>query len=210
MQWIASIVGSLIASLLVLIIVFFFERKRLPVLRIHVLEEANADDTYRDPLPQALQGRWKFFRVFVENKALPKLIKWIPRQPAENCRTNIAFFKLGGEFPIFVMRGRWASTPEIAHIPKDEIELRVLHPDPITIPPGEQERLDIVAKHAKDNEAYGWNNDSYVNMWKTPQHRLDPGNYTVKIDISTQNGVSFAQKCRLQISDRIDDTHLKE
>jgi len=205
LQFLASFVGGFFAVLLAL----WIDRKRLPNLDIRPSEEAHLDVTY--PAHHMGHGgeRWKYFSVAVRNEPLPKPFSWIPRQPAENCRATISFFKLGEDFPLFVMLGRWASTPEVAYLPNGHQIVKVTHPDPVTIAPGNREILNVVAKHENDREAYGWNNDSYLHEWRTLKAKLDPGNYIVKIDISTQNGVSFSQKCSLRISDRIDDTYLK-
>jgi hypothetical protein len=106
------------------------------------------------------------------------------------------------------MDGRWASTPELPHISSDVI-LKLLRPDPVTISVGESEYLDVITKYEKDKEAYGWNNAAYFNNWRTPNYKLERGQYLVKISISTQNGVTFSQKFSLQIADKIEDTCLK-
>ena len=198
---------SIIASIPALFFALWVERQRMPNLKITTTEEANADNTYQSPNPHAGQ-RWKFFRVAVENVPFRHPFRWIPRQTAENCRAKIEFSKLGAEKFSCSMNGRWSSTPEIPYIPHDAV-LKLLSPDPVIIPVGEKEYLDVIAKYEKDKEAYGWNNEAYFHNWRTPSYKLERGKYLIKITIATQNGKSFVRSFELQISDKIEDTHLK-
>ena len=168
-QLFIAFVGSIPALLFAL----WVERQRMPKLKILASEEANADNTYQTPNAHAGQ-RWKFFRVLVENKPFLFPFSWIPRQTAENCRAKIEFSKIGTEYSSFSMSGRWASTPEIPHVPNDAI-LKLLYPDPVTIPVGEKEYLDVITKYEKDAEAYGWNNEAYFHNWRTPNYKLERG-----------------------------------
>jgi hypothetical protein len=202
-----SLIISFLGSLLALICALWIERKKLPKLEIIASEYANTDATYTSPNIHAGE-RWKFFRVAVKNEPFIKPFRWIQRQTAENCHAKIEFYKIGENVLMFSMRGRWASTPELPSIPSDAI-LKLLHPDPVTIPINEQEFLDVIAKHKNDKEAYGWNNEAYFNSWRTPHYKLDTGKYLVKISIGTQNGVTFRQNFELVISDRIEDTSLR-
>jgi len=119
----------------------------MPKLKIIASEEANADNTYQQPNAHAGE-RWKFFRVLVKNKPFIQPFRWIPRQTAENCRAKIEFSKIGTENFGFSMSGRWVSTPEIPHIPNDAI-LKLLYPDPVTIPVDEKEFLDVRSLNTK-------------------------------------------------------------
>jgi hypothetical protein len=202
-QLLISFIGSIPALLFAL----WIEKQRLPRLEIIASEEANADNTYKEPNPHAGE-RWKFFRVLVKNKPFIFPFHWIPRQTAENCRAKIEFSKVGTEKQGFSMIGRWASTPELPHVPND-IVLKLLHPDPVTIPVHEKEFLDVITKHESDKEAYGWNNEAYLHNWKTPSYKLERGKYLVKISIETQNGKTFSQKFELLVSDKIEDSYLK-
>ena len=206
-QHIESFLISLIASLIAVLIALLIEKKRMPKLVINASESANADNTYREPNIHANE-RWKFFRVEVENKKFPKILSWIPRQTAENCRAKVEFYKKDETSPIFAFAGRWASTPEIPHIPQDAI-VKLLHPDPVTLPVGEKEILDIIAKEENDNEAYGWNNESYFHNWRNIEYKLDEGEYIVKVTINTQNGISFNRRFKLAIREKIENTILE-
>lgn len=205
-----SFAVSLIASLLAVILALWIDKKRLPKLAITTSEETNVDRTYEDE-PQGRAGeRWKTFRVGVKNKPFSKPLNWIiTRQTAENCRAQIEFFELNGSH-LFSMKGRWASTPELPYIPQDAVLLKLLHPDPVTIPVNEQELLDIITKNENDKEAYGWNNEAYLHNWRTTHYKIDRGKYKVKVTVNTQNGVSFNENFELRVCERIEDTYLKK
>lgn len=204
--WIQLLI-SFIGAIPALLFALWIEKQRMPKLEIIASEEANADNTYQ--VPNAHVGeRWKFFRVLVRNKPFIFPFQWIPRQTAENCRAKIEFSKIGSEHQNFSMVGRWASAPELPHIPNDAI-LKLLHPDPVTIPINEKEYLDIITKYENDKEAYGWNNEAYLHNWRTLNYKLERGKYLIKISISTQNGITFSNKFELLVADKIEDTHLK-
>jgi hypothetical protein len=97
-----SFIISLIASLLAVLITLWIERMRMPKLEIRTGDFANSDNRYSSSNIHA-DERWKFFRVEVENKKFPKIISWIPRQTAENCRGKIEFYKQGESSPIFAL-----------------------------------------------------------------------------------------------------------
>ena len=204
-----SFVVSLIASLLAVILALRIDKEKLPKLVITTSEEANVDIRYVDEPKDHAGERWKTFRVAVKNKPFSKPFQSVLRQTAENCRAQIEFFKLEGSL-LFSMKGRWPSTPQLSYIPNDVRLLKLFHPDPVTIPVNEKEFLDIITKNENDKEAYGWNNESYFCNWRTPHHRINRGKYTVKVTMSTQNGVSFTGNFELRVCDRIEDTYLIE
>jgi hypothetical protein len=208
---------SFIGSIPALLFALWVDKRRMPKLEITASEEANSDNTYT--LPNLHAGeRWKFFRVTVKNKPFTRIFSWIPRQTAENCRGKIEFSKIGTEelppsmlrrLP-FSMLGRWISSPELSYLSKSSAILKILQPDPVTIPINEKgEILDVITKCENDKEAYGWNNEAYFNNWRTPHYKLEGGKYAVKISIATQNGVTFAENFELTVSDKIEDTFLK-
>lgn len=195
---------SLSASIVAIMLTLFIEKKRLPKLDILAIETANSDNIYSSG--QHVNERWKFFRVKVINKRFPKIFSWIPRQTAENCRAKIEIHKINPKKTGFSFQGRWASTPELPHIQDAFVKLQ--HPEPVTIPIGFDEKLDIITKAQKDDCAYGWNNEAYFNNWRTQKYKLEVGNYKVKIAITTQNGVSFTKIFKLVIGNTIEETFL--
>lgn len=201
MNIIWSFTISFTGSVLAILVSLFIDRRRMPNLKIVATEEANADNIYPG------RGKWKFFRVQVINKSFPKIFGWIPRQTAENCRPKLEFFD-ERKNPLFGFTGRWSSTPELPQIQHD-LMVKLLYPDPVTIPVNEGEFLDVIVKPDKEVEAYGWNNEAYLFDWKPPQYKLNAGSYMVKVTINTQNGVSFTRWFRLMVGDDIDATSLQ-
>lgn len=197
----------LIASLVAVLIALWIDRMRMPKLVISADESANSDNTYTNLAP-IFNGRWKFFRIEVKNKKFPKPFSWIPRQAAQNCRGKLEFYKKGESSPIFKFAGRWSSTPEIPQIPHEAM-IKLVQPDPVTIPVEEKEIMDVFVKAAVDDVAYGWNNESYVHDWKNNNYILAEGEYVVKITINTQNGISFVKKFEIAIRKTIENTFIK-
>lgn len=202
-----TIIIPLLITIAGIVIVLLIDRMRLPNLGIIAREDANSDNLYPESHPRAGQ-RWKFFRVSVRNKSMPLILRWLPRQAAENCRATIKFTKEKKDF--FTIKGRWASTPEIPHyFSKGDWLLKTLYPDPVTIPCDKEELLDVMAKYALDKEAYAWNNEAYFENWRPSKYRLDSGIYEVNVTIDTQNGKSFSQKFKLIVRNSIEDSSLK-
>jgi len=206
---IATFIISLIASLIAVLVALWIERMRMPKLLIETSESVNSDNTYPTPNKHAGE-RWKFFRVGVKNKPFPKFLSWIPRQTAENCQGKVEFYKKKEVVPIFAFKGRWSSTTEIPNIPHLAI-VKLDHPDPVTIPVGEKEIMDIIVKAEKDDGVYGWNNESYLSChdWRNSNYKLDEGEYIIKVTISNQNGNSFNKKLNLAVRKKIEDTILE-
>ncbi|KKT87533.1 MAG: hypothetical protein UW95_C0031G0003 [Parcubacteria group bacterium GW2011_GWC1_45_14] len=201
-----EILLSLLFAFLGVIIALIIDREKYPKIVITAGEEANSDNTYAVGLHAG--ERWKFFRVSVKNKKMPTWINWLlVRQTAENCHANIYIKGINNDIDISY-KGRWASTPELAHLDGNSAFLKLLYPDPVTIVEGEQEYLDILTKFEKDKEAYGWNNESYVTNWKNPKYKLFPGKYSLRVVINTQNGVSASKKFMINLEDRIENSKL--
>lgn len=181
-----------------------------PALTMMVGEQANDENVYRPPHKHANE-RWKFFRVLVYNKGL-----WFPlnlianRETAENCSAKVTFFKSNSKSPLFSMKGRWASTPEIPHTGPLAI-IKTFHPDPVTIPALTSiEFLDIITQMDGEPCAYAWNAESYGYDWRHPERKLDPGTYKVRVSIFTQNGISFSRNFILRVSTDIKKTYIKK
>jgi len=209
MSWnlISNVIVSFSASFVAVLVSLWIERKRLPKIDIVVGEDANSDNTYSSPNAHAGE-RWKFFRVRVINHKFPIPLSWISRQTAENCTAEVTFTKVGATGRIMSMKGRWASTLELAYLPAEQAFIKVLFPDPVSIIPGASETLDIFTKYEEDKEAYGWNNESYAHNWRHPGYILERGQYEIKVKITTQNGIRAMRIFRCQIADKIENTTL--
>jgi len=187
------------------VIVLLIDRMRLPNLDIVAREDANSDNIYPEHHPHAGE-RWKFFRVSVRNKPMPLILRWLPRETAENCRATIKFTE--DRKDLFTIKGRWSSTPEIPHLPKGELLLKTLYPDPVAILCNKEEFLDVIARCELDREAYAWNNEAYFENWRPTKYKLNEGIYEVNITIDTQNGRSFIQMFKLIVGDTMEDSFL--
>ena len=54
----------------------------------------------------------------------------------------------------------------------------------IDIPPGESEILDLAVRCDEDEDAIGWNNESYnPPLWKNPRWKLQKGRYLVSVTV---------------------------
>ena len=205
---IANILISFFTSLVAVLIALWIEKLRQPLLKITIGDEANHDSTYPDFSRKS--ERWKFFRVKITNKKFPFLFKWIPRYTALNCSANITFVTVGSDEKTFSMSGRWASTVELAYLSPEQKMIRIFAPDPVAINPGCSELLDIFTKSERDNNAFAWNNETYLaeKKWRHPRLVLDRGKYKVVVSIQTQNGIKFSKEFLCQITDKIEDTYL--
>lgn len=181
-----NIAISFVTTILGIFVALILDRGRMPKIEIIVSKSANDEITYNHG--PYLGQRWKFFRVIVRNKKMPWLLRWLIRQSAENCRASITITEVSNT-KTFTYKGRWASTPEVPYYQQSAV-IKIFEPDPVIILAGESEILDVVAKYENDIEAYGWNNESYFNNWRTPNYRLTPGRYKVQITVFTQNGIS--------------------
>ena len=132
-QFIWTLFGGFIGAIIALL----FEKFKNPRLEISATEEANQEHVYTNVTPS---GRYKFFRVKVSNKQLSKHFSWlITRGTAQQVNATINFKEINK-----MMKGRWASTLELAQAnPLDYLKLANF-PDPITIFPGESTFLDVL------------------------------------------------------------------
>jgi hypothetical protein len=141
------------------------------------------------------------FKLIIKNEPL----SWMLRSPALQARGSIIFRRPDGQdFFGRTMEARWAATPE--PIPPTLIGpanqsfqivdfARFTSGTRIDIYPGEQEKLDVVARFEPDQECYGWNNETYfppsVNL-KNPNWRLPTGRYLVVATIRSSGQTKTA------------------
>lgn len=179
----------------------FVEHFRRPSL---VLFKEDPDDaTYPPGSRQVTEARvteLRSLRVRLSNRPLPRLVGWMLRVPALQCRAAITFHYLEDEQDIFgrAMEGRWPNTPEPVPIvippaaPGGEPLVLIPQSRGVDIYPGESELLDIAMRADNDTECYGWNNEAYFSTppWRNPNWRLDRGRYVVRVIVT-----SSGQKC---------------
>ncbi len=198
----------LLMTIVGIVIVLLIDRMRLPALEMLAGDELNTDILFPEGHTHAGE-RWRFFRVSVRNKQMPFFLKWLPRQTAENCRASIEF--AGGSSILFSIRGRWSSTPDPPlYRHKGQELLKILYPDPVTIPCAKEELLDIVARCEGEEQGYAWNNEAYLEHYRPSNKKLEKGDYSIRVTVDTQNGKSFTQEFRMTIADSIERTSLKK
>lgn len=200
----SNILWSVFGGFVGAIIALLFQKYSEPKLEISASEDVNAKATY--PPGHMVPGRWKFFRVRVENRTVHKIWKWlIQRQPAQQANATIRISRINQS-----MKGRWAGTLELAFVSDRSTLIRLANfPDPITINSGKGEILDVFAKCEHDVEAYGWNNEAYLNSWRTPHYKMDPGDYEITIEVTSENGSYCKRKFKAHIATSIDQTYLR-
>lgn len=203
--WISNLFWAGIGAVIGTLIALELEAYREPRLVISAGEFANDDITYPPGHSRAAQ-RWKYFRVAVLNRDVPKAFRWVvKRGTAQRVEARLTFVQLKRS-----MKGRWAGTLELPQSsPLDYLRLANF-PDPVTITAGRQEILDVFVKPANDVAAYGWNNEGYLFNWKAPQYRLAPGDYRIDIEVTSVEGSSAIQSFRAHIDATVDNTSLAE
>lgn len=194
-----SIGGGLIGA----IIALWLEQFQKPRLSVETGNSVNSEHVY--PQGYIVPGRWKFFRLKVSNSELPWYLGWfMSRKTAENVHALITFTQLNK-----TMKGRWSRTLELAYASQfDKIKL-ALYPEPETIFIGDSAILDVFAKCEHDQEAYGWNNEAYLNNWRTPTYKLDPGDYEIEVKLVGTNSNKKAT-LRAHIANSIEGTYLRK
>ena len=180
-----SVILGVIASL---IVVYFVESRKKPSLKLVLA--APSDQQYDKGYPATIM---RCLRIRVKNEELPKWLRWMKRESAHDCLATIRFLYFPDGRKIFTedMAGRWAGSPEATPITGMVGINRLTIWDPtrlgiiskMNIPAGEQEDLDIAVRCDDELDAYGWNNESYQNEWRTPKWKLEKGRYIVEVTV---------------------------
>jgi len=181
------------------------EKFREPKLEIAAREEASDDITYQPGRAHAGE-RWKFFRVRVTNREVPKWLHWLlERETAQQVIARVTLVELGR-----TMKGRWSGTLELPQASPLDYARLANFPDPVTIAAGSSESLDVFVKPANDQNAYRWNNEAYLFNWRTPTYRLAPGDYRIEVEVTALNGPNARRSFKAHIEAGVDATSLTE
>lgn len=202
-NWLISIFSMLISGFVGAFIALWLDRFNDPDLKIIVAERGHDDKVF--PQNYTVPGRWKFFRIIVVNNSLPWYCQWLfHRETAEQLHGKITFKQIGKS-----MKGRWSFSFELpfASNPGDQMRLANF-PEPENIFPGDETIMDIFAKCEHDIEAYGWNNEAYLNNWRTQNYKLLPGDYDIEVTIAGLNTKKTVQ-LKAHIANTIDNTYLE-
>ncbi|HEY2531226.1 MAG TPA: hypothetical protein VGJ20_25400 [Xanthobacteraceae bacterium] len=191
----AAFFGVIIGGILTIIITIVVERLRSPRVRLAIGDCITLQP--RGPLAH----NWHSLRVAVSNEPLPSWADWwLLRLPALQCRAEILFLRLDGT--LFIsdpMVGRWTGgspEPQVVHIQQPNGTIPVLtNPEElkntVDIYPGETEQLDVAVRIETENQAYGWNNETYFYPnWRNSKRELNHERYLVKVTVN-----SSGRKC---------------
>lgn len=191
-----------LGAILAILFAIFVEWLRKPRLRVTV----GATDTVRPAQPNFPIQEGKSLRVRVFAKPLLPGTRWMMRAPALQCRGQISFHHLDGQYLYDrEMQGRWAGTPEpsqtvgIDHNGQPVSVLdpyKIVTPSRVDIAVQEEESLDVVARYDHDADCYGWSNESYLHHWRNPAWRIPAGRYLVRVAIRS-GGQSWSGIFRL-------------
>ena len=182
--------GIIFGAIIAILIPIFIEFLRRPRLQLTI---GPVKDQKYDSRPAE---RKRALRLKVENLPLPEWAGWMSRNPALQCGGYITFHHLDGQ-KVFrrSMIIRWTESPEpipiIFHI--DGKKGYIVDPARITLEqrkdvfPGKSEIIDVACRYDKDEECYGWNNESYFSdpAWRNPSLKLEKGRYLVSVTIGS-------------------------
>ncbi len=136
----------------------------------------------------------RFVRVLLCNKAMPRLLKWLGRNPALQCSGHIQFYHIADGAPILssAMPIRWAGAEEPFTLqtiengePKQVFDVAKYHAASFrNCFPGTKEIIDVAVRFDNEDICYGWSNESYLKDWKNPDWKLSSGRYFVKVTVT--------------------------
>ena len=193
-MWV-NFVAVLIGGLVTIGTAVLIEYLRSPRLQFRLCSPTDHEYSQNHPAMKV-----RFVHLSVENRTLPRCLKWMLRAAATECCGIVTFHHLDGQ-KVFdrSMEIRWGSTPEPAPLEVAFGEQRATVFDPnvwrmqrVDIIPGESQVLNVAARFDDDEECYGWNNEAYFSkpQWRNPKYRLPRDRYLVKVVV-----VSSGRKC---------------
>jgi hypothetical protein len=177
----------ILGGLITIVTAIFIEYLRRPRLDIRITPPV--DRNYPDDRPV---HRAKYLVVHVRNKPLPTWLRWMSRNAALQCHSEVRFHHLDGQDVFGRSLGpRWGSAPEPVPV---QIVLgeqqgaffdndRFQRSQRADIYPGEDEELALAARMDADEDCWGWSNESYLHKWRNPDWRLKPGRYLVSVSV---------------------------
>jgi hypothetical protein len=196
-----AILGGFIGA----IIALWLDTFRLPQIRISCPDTIHDDNPYTDNPPRPFK-RAKFFRVKVENKELSRWAKlFFNRVSAEQLSAKIYIKEIDK-----TMKGRWASTLELAFTNFENAIRLAQFPETETLSPGEYVPLDVFIKPDGIDEAYGWNNEAYLYQWRTPHYKMNPGAYSITVTVSMSNGQTKTATFEAIVDKTIENSSIKQ
>lgn len=183
--------SAFLGALLTLLVSMYIEYQRKP--KLDLFPEHPPIDL--GPYQGAEATRVRHLRVYLRNREMPKLLRWLGRDAAMHCSGNVQFYHLDNGDPIFSepMPLRWSASEEpiSTQLVQDSRFVRLFDPGKYSASawrncyPGNKEPIDIVARFDDDAECYGWSNEVYLpgNGWRNKNRKLNPGRYLAKITV---------------------------
>jgi len=188
-----------IGGLITILTAVGVEYLRTPRLRL-TIEHPPCDVPYPDGTRPARNAR--HLRLKLLNEPLPFGARWMQRAAALQCRGEITFHHLDDGQDVFgrAMSIRWSNSPQpIASQILDlrgNIQFQILDfaraatESRVDVYPGEEQLFDVASRFDDEVDCYGWNNEAYLNLWRSPNWKLPQGRYLVKAVVA-----SSGQKC---------------
>ena len=182
-----------VLSILTTVVIEALKRPRLKILETKKI-------TREYPQYPENSRKASFIYGHVINKPLPKILRFIGRDVAIQCRGKINFYNQDGSSALgSPMHIRWVNSPEPQLIIVQQKDGKAfgkfsenLHDlQFIDIAPGVTEGFDIVVKINDEPEIYGWSNETYIwsfqnepsKKWRKPDHKLENTSYFVEVQI---------------------------
>lgn len=203
-KFVLFFISSLVAGFIGALVALWLDKVNSPKLDVIATEDVNISGIYGSE--KLVPGRYKFFRLKVTNKPLNKLQSYIfSRQTALQLNALLYFKQINK-----TMKGRWFDTLELAYADEYNKVRLANFPDFISLYPGESKILDVFVKFESDNDAYGWNNEAYLNnnLWKTNKYKLVPGDYNIEVQIMGTNTI-VKKRFIAHIDSTIEKTNIK-
>jgi hypothetical protein len=184
--------GAFLGALLSILASIAIEYERKPKLKFSI-EEPPLEQQFGEGRP-GRNGR--FVRVYVTNKPMPRLFRWLGRSAAYQCTGKIQFYHPdGAEVFSRAMPVRWAGSDEpVSYQALPEGKVAELF-DPAKYNaafrrdcfPGSPELVDVAARFDDEEDCFGWSNETYLpgKGWRNPEFRLPKGRYFLKITINS-------------------------
>ncbi len=192
MDFLTAFVGAFLGALLSLAVSVYVEYQRKPKLFI-TIEDPPIDLSYQS----APAKNSRFLRVYLGNRPMPPLLKWLSREAALNCSAAVQFHHFSDGAPIFKtpMTARWSSSDEPLSYQigndgsvKPMFDIGKYNAGRVqNCFPGSKQLIDIAARFDEDEECYGWSNDNYLpgRGWRNPDWKLGKGRFLVSLSVSS-------------------------
>lgn len=192
MEILLTVLGAILAILTTILV----ENLRRPRLQLTV-GTTEVDNYVNRPANYK-----RAVRLDVENLPLPSWAGWMSRNSALRCSGFITFHHMDGQ-NVFgrSMEIRWPESPEPIPLvfQLDGRQASIIDPARMVLEqrkdilPGEKQKIDVACRFDRDDDCYGWNNESYFSNppWRNPSWKLSKSRYLVSVTL-----FSSGQKCK--------------